>query len=69
MISNMILPNLDTCYYSYISYFLLNTIFNAITALYEFTLLMYVCKLLSLECPVMREMMNIVLFDKTSNLE
>ena len=35
--------------------------FNAITALHEFTLLKYVNY-----CPVMREMMNIVLFDKTS---
>ena len=38
MISNIILHNLDTCYYSYIRYFRLNTIFNAITALLEFTL-------------------------------
>ena len=42
MISNIILPNLDTCDYSYIRYFLLNKYFIAITALYEFTLLIYV---------------------------
>ena len=62
MLGNMIIPNLDTCYYSYIRYFLLNTIFNAITTIWVYTT--NVCKLLSW---VMREMMNIVLFDKTSN--
>ena len=36
--------------------------FNAITALHELTLLKYVNY-----CQVMREMMNIVLFDKKSN--
>ena len=64
MISNMIIPNLDTYHYSYLRYFLLQYL-NAITTIWVYTT--YVCKLLSLECPVIREMMNIVLFDNTSS--
>ena len=59
MTSNMILTKLDFCYYCYIRYFLLNTIFNAIAALYELILLMGV--LLSLEYSLMREIVNYVL--------
>ena len=65
MTNDMILTNLAICICSYICYFLLNTIFNTITADSVYTT--NVCKLLSLDCLTMKEMMNIVLFDTTSN--